>query len=162
MGSLWRDSVHGAQIPAAGDEALDDHRSTALLMGIDPHRAIALVRVLAPLARVHLAADLPRGLEMAHRLQPEFIIVGAELGGYDVDVALRALSSHATLEAIPAIVLASPDDDRTRHSAMRGGALAWLPYTADADALLARVRLAVRMRTRTLARGSLPQATARG
>ncbi|MFO1218746.1 MAG: hypothetical protein U1E89_10280 [Burkholderiaceae bacterium] len=161
MGSLWRDSVHGALCRESGDDASEATRATALLLGIDPLRASALVRSLSPLARTRLASDLAHALEMARELQPDLIIAGADVGGSEVGVALRAFEADLQLQEIPVIVLASSDDDSTRISAMRGGALAWLPHTADTEALLARVRLAVRMRRNTLLRAVAPRVSAR-
>jgi DNA-binding response OmpR family regulator len=161
MANLWRDSVHGAIYGSGVDQPGDADRATALLVGVEPTRAIALVRLLAPLARTRLAPDLPHALEMSRALQPDLIVTGADSVDDDVSVTLRALNADPMLEDIPVIVLASNDDDGTRSSAMRGGALAWLPHTADADAVLARVRLAVRMRRNALARSLGSAAAAR-
>ncbi|MBL8320258.1 MAG: response regulator transcription factor [Burkholderiaceae bacterium] len=161
MANLWRDSVHGALYRNLPDDPADTQRATAMLVGLEPSRAIALVRVLAPLARARLAADVPCALDMARELRPELIILGAGAEG-EVSAMLGALGADEQLEDIPVIVLATHDADEIRREAMRGGALAWLPQTVDAEALLARVRLAVRMRRNTRSRGSHITTAARG
>ena len=158
MADLWRDSVHGVRYASPDDvSAGDSGRAIALLAGLEPTRTIALVRMLAPFARARVAADLASTLHIARELQPDFVLLGSALEGGDIAAVLDAFLGDVLLEAIPVIVLASHRDDASELKALRGGALAWLPSQFTTEALLARVRLALRMRRSaddTLGRGA--------
>jgi DNA-binding response OmpR family regulator len=146
MADLWRDSLHGVRYASSDDaSAGDSGRGIALLAGLDPSRTIALVRALAPL-RARVAADLASTLRIARELQPEFVLLGSALEGGDIAAVLDAFLGDVLLEVIPVIVLATHRDDASELKALRGGALAWLPSQYTTEALLARVRLALRMR----------------
>ncbi|MCC7288746.1 MAG: response regulator transcription factor [Burkholderiaceae bacterium] len=146
MAIVWRDSDHGALLAASQDEPIEGERPTMLLLGFEPARAMTLVRLLSPLVRVRLATRLRDAVDMARDLQPDAIALGGAIDGADVATVLAAFQAGAMLEDIPVIVLAAGDGDASERDALRGGALAWLPHTASAEALLSRVRLAVRMR----------------
>jgi len=158
MGVAWRDSAHGALLQAPHDEPADGDRATILLMGFEPARAIALVRIFSPLVRVRLATRLRDAVDMARELQPDVVALGGAIDGADVATLLAAFQAGPMLEDIPVIVLAAGEGDASERDALRGGALAWLPHTASADALLARVRLAVRMHRNTPPRWGLAAA----
>jgi CheY-like chemotaxis protein len=146
MASVWRDSLHGARFEGPGDESGPAERATALLLGIDPARAIALVRLLAPLARARLAADLHAALAMAPDLQPDLVLLSSAMEDADIETALAVFGEDPALQEVPVIVLAAHTGDASERAALRGGALAWLPHAAGSDALLPRVRLAIRVR----------------
>lgn len=146
MGSLWRDSVHGALSQArTSDTTTQAHRATALLLGVEPVRAMSLMRSIAPLARVRIAADLHSAMSLALDLQPDLLLLGDDIDGVDIATVLEIFQSRPTLDDIPVIVLASQDGNDSELDALRGGALSWLPHSVDGEALRARVRLAVRM-----------------
>jgi len=156
MASVWRDSVHGALLQVPQDEPNDGCRPTVLLMGFEPARAMTLLRILSPLARVRLATRLRDAVDMARDLQPDAIALGGAVDGADVATVLAAFQAGPMLEEIPVIVLAAGEDDASERDALRGGALAWLPHTASSEALLSRVRLAVRMHRSTRRWASTP------
>jgi len=158
MGSAWRDSVHGALLQAPHDEPTDRDRATILLMGFEPARAMALVRIFSPEVRVRLATRLRDAVDMARELQPDAIALGGAIDGADVATLLAAFQAGPMLEDIPVIVLAAGEGDASERDALRGGALAWLPHTASTDTLLSRVRLAVRMHRNTPPRWGLAAA----
>ncbi|HEX6018428.1 MAG TPA: hypothetical protein VFZ28_10035 [Burkholderiaceae bacterium] len=156
MASVWRDSVHGARLLGPSDEPIESGRPTVLLLGFEPARAMALVRLLSALARVRLATRLRDAVDMARDLQPDAIALGGAIDGADVATVLEAFRAGPALEDIPVIVLAAGEDDASERDALRGGALAWLPHTASPEALLSRVRLAVRMH-RSVSTSALPR-----
>jgi PleD family two-component response regulator len=145
MGDLWRDSMHGALLQSPPDEPSGADRATALMLGLDPARAMALMRMLAPMMRVRFALDLPGALDMARELQPDLVLLGGAVEGADLSTVLAAFQSGPMLEDIPIIVVASSEDGDSEIGALRGGALAWLPHSVGSEVLLSRVRLAVRM-----------------
>lgn len=146
MAIVWRDSVHGARLAAPQDEAFEGAPPTVLLMGFEPARAMTLVRLLSTLVRVRLATRLRDAVDMASDLQPDAIALGGPIDGADVATVLAAFQAGPLTEDIPVIVFAAGEDDHSERDALRGGALAWLPHAANREAVLSRVRLAVRMR----------------
>jgi len=145
MGSLWRDSEHGVLTPATTSGGPDERRASAILIGVEPVHAMSLMRTIAALVRVRIATNLQDALAMTREFQPDLLLLGDDIEGVDISTVLSAFQSGPVLEDIPVIVLASQDGDDSELDAMRGGALSWLPHSVNAEALRARVRLAVRM-----------------
>jgi DNA-binding response OmpR family regulator len=98
------------------------------------------------------ALDGATALDLAHRHMPDLVISDIVMPGLDGFALCRALRRDAALRDVPVVLLSWKEDLLQRVRELGAGAAAYLRKEADARAIVARVREAIRPKARVEAR----------
>jgi DNA-binding response OmpR family regulator len=88
----------------------------------------------------YYACDGFSAVAMAQKEHPDLIILDIGLPAGDGFVVLERLQRHASLAAIPVIVLTARDPQSNRERTLKAGASAFFQKPADNEELLAAIR----------------------
>jgi CheY-like chemotaxis protein len=102
--------------------------------------------------QVFEALDGATALDLAHRRAPDLVISDIVMPGLDGFALCRALARDAALRDVPVVLLSWKEDLLQRVRELGANAAAYLRKEADARAIVARVREAIRPKARVEAR----------
>ncbi|MFO0605436.1 MAG: response regulator [Polyangiales bacterium] len=152
----------GTQVltPGGGDEAPaepggDDPLPGRKVLVVDDDPAVlatfrALLRDAG--AEVHECADGARALALSRRLRPDLLLADIVMPGLDGFALCRAVRRDPSLRHMPVILLSWRDDLLVRMREAGAQAQGYLRKEVGGEAILARVREALRLRERILRR----------
>ena len=101
---------------------------------------------------VHEALDGRQALDLAWRVQPDFVISDILMPGMDGFALCRAMKRDVILRDTPVVLLSWKEDLLQRVRELGAGAAAYMRKESDARAIVARVREVLRGRSRVEAR----------
>jgi DNA-binding response OmpR family regulator len=121
-----------------------DSKKKILIVDDDPDLRRGLnLRLRANHFDTAYATDGFTAVAMAHKEQPDLIILDIGLPAGDGFVVLDRLQQAASLSTIPVIVLTARDPENTRDILLRAGATAFFQKPADNAALLDAIQTAL-------------------
>lgn len=121
-----------------------DSKKKILIVDDDPDLRRGLnLRLRANHFDTAYATDGFTAVAMAHKEQPDLIILDIGLPAGDGFVVLDRLQQAASLSTIPVIVLTARDPENTRDALLRAGATAFFQKPADNAALLDAIQTAL-------------------
>jgi len=124
------------------------HKPTVLVVDDDPliHKLVS-VRIRELNAAVVCASGPEEGIELAHSVRPQLILLDVDMPGMSgFDVCARLRDDPLTRE-IPVIFLTGTDDSDVKVRAFEMGAVDYVTKPFNAGELRARVRAALRMQS---------------
>jgi twitching motility two-component system response regulator PilH len=141
MLGLFR-KLSGAAAPTKGSEK---RAATVLVVDDSPTETRILVNTLSKAGyRVETARDGEQGVEMAHRLMPDLILMDVIMPGINGFQATRLLNRDSATARIPIILVTTKDQPTDRTWGLRQGAVDYLIKPVDTEELLERVRGAIK------------------
>lgn len=141
----------GAPPEVAGDDPLPGRR--VLVVDDDPAVLATFRGLLRDAgAEVHECADGQRALVLSRQLRPDLLISDIVMPGLDGFALCRAVRRDPSLRHMPVILLSWKDDLLVRMRELGAQAQGYLRKEVGGDAILARVREALRLRERILRR----------
>jgi twitching motility two-component system response regulator PilH len=94
--------------------------------------------------RVETASNGEEGVRMARRLHPDLILMDVVMPVLNGFQATRQLQRDAATAGIPVIMVTTKDQETDRTWGLRQGALDYLVKPVDTEALVERIRVALR------------------
>lgn len=151
--------------PESGEAAVtaapaDPDAATVLVVEDHPAMRAFVAATLAPVFRVHTAADGSEGLAKAQALRPDLVVSDLMMPGMSGDRLLEALRARPALDTTPVLLLTARTDESLRARLLQDGAQDYLVKPFAPAELLARARnLVTFKRTGDLLRRSLDSAS---
>jgi PleD family two-component response regulator len=127
---------------------VSDARTPSILVADDEPVNLALIKRRLEWEHylIHTAEDGGQAVEMARRLLPDLVILDVMMPVLDGLQACRLLKEDASTRDIPVIFLSALDDTDTKVSGLALGANDYISKPFRVEELLARVRVAIRLK----------------
>lgn len=117
---------------------------TILVVDDSPTEIHALKKILAREGyKVEVATDGQQGIESAHSLLPDLILMDVVMPVLNGFQATRKLSKDASTADIPVIIVTTKDQETDKSWAKRQGAVDYLVKPVNAAELVSKVRSAL-------------------
>lgn len=115
----------------------DDSRKTILIVEDSPVQALALLRLLEIQGvKIVCAANGEAGIEMAHQVTPNVILLDVQMPGIDGLEVCRRLRDDSSTHHIPIILLTSHTTPEIVRDGFLGGAIDFIPKDAFYEKVL--------------------------
>ncbi len=115
----------------------DDPRKTILIVEDSPVQALALLRLLEMQGvKIVCAANGEAGIEMAHQVTPEVILLDVQMPGIDGLEVCRRLRDDSSTHRIPIILLTAHTTPEIVRDGFLGGAIDFIPKDAFYEKVL--------------------------
>ena len=116
-----------------------EHKEKILVIEDDEYSRDALAHLLAAEGyEAQSASDGESGIEKAHELQPDVIVLDLNLPGIDGKQVIRMLRNDGPLRGVPILVITG-DEDRAAQSAVDLGADGYLTKPVEFDDLIGAI-----------------------
>ncbi len=117
-----------------------------LIVDDEPNNCKTLQAILSPLGHgIHFAHDGRTGLDLAHAIRPDLILLDVMMPGLDGYEVCRRLRADPELAEVPIIIITALDDRDSRLAGLEAGADDFVPKPFDRLELRARVQTVIRL-----------------